>query len=265
MSDFDLLLFHRDLTVSTQGLDAGAAGVIVDLESRGKQKRQLGFDTEINSHTVKDLAALRRLTKGHLLCRISQPDPDDREIGAVIDAGADEIIVPMLTDAAQIERLLRKVDGVCQIMAMIETQAATVEIEKIAALPVDRIYVGLNDLQIDRGTRTIFAPLADGLMQGLRARCKGRAFGFGGLTLPGYGDPLPSRSFYGELARLDCRFTFLRRSFYRDLNGMDLAEALHIMQANISRYRNRSADQSAQDTAETVSAIMSLEGARCVG
>jgi len=102
-------------------------------------------------------------------------------------------------------------------------------------------------------------------MQNLRARCQERAFGFGGLTLPGYGDPLPGRSLYSEMARLDCRFTFLRRSFYRDLNGMDLAEAFHIMQAKISRYCNRSADESAQDTAEVVSAIQSLEGPRCVG
>lgn len=134
-------------------MDARAAGVIVELESQGKQKRQLGFDTEINSHQIENLAALRRLIKGRLLCRVSQPEPDDREIKAVIDAGADEIIAPMLTSAAQVERLLRKVDGACQIVAMIETKAATIEIERIVALPVDRICVGLNDLNIDRGTR----------------------------------------------------------------------------------------------------------------
>lgn len=63
------------------------------------------------------------------------------------------------------------------------------------------------------------------------------------------------------MARLACRFIFLRRSFYRDLSGMNLDEAFRIMQAKNNRYRGRSAKENAQVTAEAASAILNLEGA----
>tara|TARA_R110002049_G_scaffold10127_3_gene50469 strand:+ start:180392 stop:181201 length:810 start_codon:yes stop_codon:yes gene_type:complete len=257
---FDLLLFHRDLDVSAAYLEAGAAGVIVDLEIWEKRQRQSGYDTEINNHGIADLIALRGRTDQKVLCRVSRSDPDDHELSAVIGEGADEIIVPMLTSAAQAERFLRRVDGACKVTLMVETRGAVADIRDIATLPADRIYVGLNDLRIDRGSRTIFAPLADGLLEDMRDCCSDIAFGFGGLTLPGLGAPLPGHHLYAAMARLDCRFTFLRRSFYRDSVTLDPAEALRAIQADLQRYRRRSEVEQQNDAADAVNAVLKLEG-----
>lgn len=260
---FDLLVFHRELDASVAHLEAGAAGIIVDLENWGKRQRQAGYDTEINAHGIHDLTALRGRTDGAILCRISQPDPEDRELSTVIGEGANEIIVPMLANVGQAERILRRVDGACKVTLMVETCGAVADIQKIAALPADRIYVGLNDLHIDRGSPTIFEPLADGLLEELRNSCTDIAFGFGGLTLPGYGDPLPGRHLYAEMARLDCSSTFLRRSFYRDAQHLGLAEALGAIQAQICKYRSRSEAECQRDAADTVRAVEALEGYKC--
>lgn len=255
---FDLLLFHREVDTSVACLKAGAAGVIVDLESGTKRQRQMGFDTEINDHSIADLKALRRRTDGALLCRLSRPDPDDQELSSVVGEGADEVIVPMLSNVAQAERLMRRVDGACKVTLMIETCGAVADSAKIAALPANRIYVGLNDLRIERGTRSIFAPLGDGLLEKLRANCDGVAFGFGGLTLPGKGAPLHVGHLYAEMARLGCGFTFLRRSFYRDIGNLSLDQALASVQREIQQYRRRSSAAIALDFEETSRAVQAL-------
>ncbi len=255
---FDLLLFHREIETSIACLQAGVAGIIVDLESGNKRQRQLGYDTEINSHSISDLTALRCRTDGALLCRLSHPDPDDQELAAVIGAGANEVIVPMLSSADQAERILSRIDGACKVTLMIETCGAVADSKKIAALPVNRIYVGLNDLRIERGTSTIFAPLADGLLEGLRNSCDNVSFGFGGLTVPGKGAPLPGSHLYAEMARLGAGFTFLRRSFYRDVDQLSLSQALDSIQGEIQLYRNRSGAKAEHDFAETVRAVQTL-------
>ena len=50
---------------------AGAAGIVVDWERRGKARRQLGEGTQINADTPEDLARMRAATDGRLLCRIN--------------------------------------------------------------------------------------------------------------------------------------------------------------------------------------------------
>jgi hypothetical protein len=260
--NFNLFLFHRDIDVSVACLEAGAAGVIVDLENWGKQQRQSGYDTEINDHGIADLCALRSRTDRPILCRVSQPDPDDQELSAVIGEGANEIIVPMLTSADQAERILFRVDGACKVTLMIETCGAVAEIKKIASLSADRIYVGLNDLRIDRGSPTIFTPLKDGLLDELRNSIGDLAFGFGGLTLPGHGSPLPGHHLYAEMARLGCGFTFLRRSFYRDAAHLDPAEALSAIRTAVQRYRCRSEAECQRDAADAVLAVGELEQAQ---
>ncbi len=144
----DLFLFHHDLDTSLVCLDAGVIGVIVDLESRGKAERQSGFDTEINAHSIETLASLRTRTDRRLLGRLSGPEPDVAEISQVIDAGADEVIVPMQASAKQAQSICEQIGKACKIMLMVETAALAREIRKIDALPAERVYVGLNDLRI---------------------------------------------------------------------------------------------------------------------
>ena len=67
----DLFLFTVDPVWGADVVAAGAAGIVVDWERRGKSRRQLGEGTQINSDTPADLSRVRAATDGRLLCRIN--------------------------------------------------------------------------------------------------------------------------------------------------------------------------------------------------
>lgn len=127
-------------------------------------------------------------------------------------------------------------------------------VDQLCRLPISRAYVGLNDLAIDRGIRNIFWPLIDGTLDALRQYIS-VPFGFGGLTLPELGHPVPTRLLMAEMARLHCQFTFLRRSFLRDVAGKSLsAEVPRILHALDMTFA-RPAHQIEQDRQELCRAV----------
>ena len=63
--------------------------------------------------------------------------------------------------------------------------------------------------------------------------------GFGGLTLPGHGRPIATELLAGEMARLGADFTFLRRSFLRDLGDRPVGEGLAEIRAMLAATRRR--------------------------
>jgi hypothetical protein len=132
--------------------------------------------------------------------------------------------------------------------------------EELAALPLSRVFVGLNDLAIERRSQSIFTALVDGTIDEIRSAF-GTRFGVGGLTLPEAGHPLPSRLICGELARVRCTFTFLRRSFRRDVSGRSLdVEVLRIREA-VTEAFCRSNRQVYEDRNELVRAVLELDDA----
>lgn len=236
---FDLFLFHRDVDVSCQMLNEGVSAAIIDLESRGKNQRQAGFDTEINAHSLSDLRDLRAQTDRPIFCRIGSAEITEQELADTINSGADEIIIPMVRHVTEVECILRLINNRCAATVMIETTDAADQAKALSSLPINRIYVGLNDLHIDRGTDSIFAPLVDGYMDRIKEQCGDVPFGFGGLTLPDHGAPLAASHLYAEMARLECSFTFLRRSFYRDTLGKDGAQELENMKSVMRKMQMR--------------------------
>lgn len=217
---FELFVFHRDLEADLACVEGGASGVVVDLEVRGKKRRQQGFDTQINLHTLDDLRQVKRRLGVHVICRVNPFDPGDPgEILAAVAAGADEILVPMIRRLEEAEAVLELVDGACPVDLMIETEEAVTIAARLARLPLGRVYVGLNDLQICRRSPSLFTAIYDLTVEKVRRHFTAVPFGFGGLTLPGRGTPLPVEHLIHEMARLRCRFTFLRRSFFRDSTG----------------------------------------------
>ena len=71
----DLFLFTVDARWGADVVAAGAAGIVVDWERRGKARRQLGEGTQINYDTPEDLSRVRAATPGRLLCRINGYGP----------------------------------------------------------------------------------------------------------------------------------------------------------------------------------------------
>lgn len=240
--DFELLLFSTDAAFIKRAVTAGVDGIIVDWENRGKAGRQAFADTEINNYTVDDLLRVRRATEAKVVCRINAFSHGTRlEIAKAIEGGADEILLPMLRSLEEVEAFLEMINGRCAGGILVETVAAVGLSAELARLPLARVYVGLNDLSIERGTPNIFTAVADGTVERAR-RSFDLPFGFGGLTLPERGHPIPCRLLIGEMARLDCSFSFLRRSFHRDLDGKAVEEEIpRIKEALTSAFLRDSA------------------------
>jgi hypothetical protein len=220
---FSLIYFCTQPQLIAEAVAAGIDTIMVDCERLGKEVRQAGADTQINGDTVDDLRRVRGYTRAGVACRINRYHPLTHfEVEDAIEAGADEIFLPMVRLPWEVERVLQMVDGRCRLSILVETREAVDCAPKLARLPVARVYMGLNDLAIDRGATSIFDAVADGTVEQVR-----REFavpcGFGGLTLPELGAPIPCRLLIAEMARLECSFSFLRRSFTRDTLGSSLS------------------------------------------
>ena len=213
---------------------AGVDRIFVDLEYIGKSLRQGGMNTVQSHHTVEDVRAIRQtLTRAELLVRVN-PIHDasaaygssEEEIDAVIEAGADIVMLPYFTTAEEVRRYVRAVDGRARTMPLLESAGAVEAVDEILAVPgVDEIHIGLNDLSLDLGKKFMFELLADGTVEqlGLKCRLKGMPFGFGGIAAPGRG-MLPSEYIIREHYRLGSTRVILSRSFCNTELVTDLDE-----------------------------------------
>jgi hypothetical protein len=220
---FELLLFSSDPALIAEAEAGGVAGVVVDWEREGKAQRQAQADTQIGADTLEDLRRARAGTRTRLLCRINGHGPwTAREVAQALNEGADELLVPMVRRPAEVEAVLELAGGRCGVGILVETRDAVRQAAELARLPLTRAYLGLNDLAIEFRSASIFAAVADGTLEAVRGAFD-VPFGFGGLTAPEGGFPIACRLLMGEMARLGCRYSFLRRSFHRDVRGRDVA------------------------------------------
>jgi hypothetical protein len=258
----DLFLFTVDPRWGRDVVAAGAAGIVVDWERRGKLRRQLGEGTQINADTADDLARMREATSGRLLCRINALGPwTAGEVDEAVRCGADEILLPMVRTTEQVDRTLDLVAGRCGLGILIETQDAVDGAGALAARPLSRIYVGLNDLRIDRGSTELFRPLVDGTVDAVRAQVTS-PFGVGGLTLPGRGFPVSSDLLAAELVRAGADFTFLRRSFTADMAGRDPFVEVPLLLDAVDRLRRTGPAAAALSRSAFVAAVTGAVPAR---
>lgn len=253
---FEFLLFATHSQFIQRAVAAGVDGVIVDWEFMGKQARQAGADTEINKHTLADLQRVRACTDAHVLCRINRVGPTtEEELELAIGAGADEILLPMVEGPREVELVLDLVRGRCGVGILVETIPALSALEDLGRLPLSRVYLGLNDLGIARKTPNIFTAVADGTLEEVRRHFRRIPFGFGGVTCPEAGFPIPCRLLIGELARLACDFTFLRRSFWADMRERDMTIEVPRIRAAIEQARYRPENAVVEDRCALCKAI----------
>lgn len=258
-----LYLFSVDPEHVQEAIGAGIDGLVVDLERRGKALRQSGFDTEINLHTLDDLRRVRRATGARVICRVNSVSEGGlEELDSVVDAGADEILVPMVRSVAEVVQALELVGGRCDLGILVETIDAVREAGGLASLPLSRVYVGLNDLSIERGSRSLFSAVCDGTLARIQQSFS-QPFGFGGLTLPWLGWPVPCRLLMAAMQRFRCDFTFLRRSFLRDVPRTETASAVDAIRAEWACLRQlppAERERLADDLADRVGRLERLDG-----
>jgi citrate lyase beta subunit len=150
---------------------------------------------------------------------------DRHEILSAIHAGADEILVPMVTSVEQIDRAAEIIRDQASLSLMIETTEAIALTRQISQYNIHRVFVGLNDLSISLNQRNLFLPLLDGTVEHIRNNIH-TGFGVAGLTHPDAGYPVNCGMLINEMKRLNCTFGFLRRSYYADLKRYTQSEIL---------------------------------------
>jgi len=258
-----------DLVAAVAGPDAPpatrVAAVVVDWERKRKVERQaaarsrIGTDTQIGTDTADDLARVRAGAGVPTVCRINAPGPHSAgEVDLAARLGVSEVLVPMIRRVADVEDILRHAGDRVGVGVMIETGDAVAQAARIARLPIARTYVGLMDLALDRCSRSVFTALVDGTVERVRA-VVGVPFGFGGLTVPGRGEPVPTLLLLGEMARLDCQFTFLRRSFIADTRHVDRGEAVRRIRGAAAAAAGRSVAGVADDRRRLVEIVGALD------
>ena len=259
MAPLDLYLFSTDVASARAAEAAGVASVIVDWEHHGKAGRQRGYDTELNAGTAADVRALADALSIPVTVRVdSLRGQCGADVERALDAGAETLMLPMAESAADVERFLTLVRGRARTLVQLETASLVDRVATIRDLPWDSAYVGLNDLMISRRADWLWTPLLDGTLDRVFDALAGRPVGFGGVTVMGGGHPIPFSLLLREMERLSCRLSFLRRTFWREIEGRDVAAELDAVRAAWRAARLRSPEAVARDHA----ALQALLGER---
>ena len=221
--------------------------IFVDLERLGKAERQAGRDTFISAHHPDDVTRVRRAVRhSSLMVRVNPlNEGTSDEVDAVLAQGADLVMLPMFTRAAELREFAAIVAGRAPIVPLLETGAALECLDDWIATPgLQEVYIGLNDLHLSLGHRFMFEPLARGLIDlvAAAARRQGLRFGFGGIARIDEG-LLPGHDVLAEHLRLGSGSVILSRTFHRrgDEAGFE---------AEVAKLRRTEAELALRSTAQ---------------
>ena len=226
----EYILITGDSQRARYGAEAGVDRVMVDLEAVGKAERQGHLDTLISNHTMADVASVRAAVPGLTLMVRLDPWPFGHEqVEAAIGSGADVLMLPMFTRASEVTEFVSAVRGRAGVALLLETVRAAEDISDIVRVPgIDELHVGLNDLHIAMGSRFMFEPLANGLVEKIAntTLSAGINFGFGGIGRLSGPNLLDPALILSEHARLGSSQVLLSRDFNHGFFGPSPLEDL---------------------------------------
>ena len=198
---------------------AGVDRVMVDLEILGKIERQGSFDTLISRHALSDVNRLRSVLKRAVLMVRVNPMHNDshNEIRACTAAGAEVLMLPMISYPAEARQFVEIVGGCTKTCLLLETGAALARLRDILDVPgIDEVHIGLNDLHLALKLDFMFEVVSGGLIDYMSqaVRERGLRFGIGGIARLGRG-LLSPELILGEYVRLGSSQVILSRDFNR--------------------------------------------------
>ena len=219
----NLMYITNDAAVARIAESNGVNRIFVDLEYIGKNIRQGGMDTVQNHHTVADVKHVRQVLQcAELLVRCNpihdkteKYGSSKEEIDAIVENGADIIMLPYFKTTGEVKTFLSLVNGRTKTMLLFETPEAVDKVDEILTLDgIDEVFIGLNDLSLGYHKKFMFELLADGTVEKLclKFRLKGIPYGFGGIASLGKG-MLPAEYVIKEHYRLGSTRAILSRSF----------------------------------------------------
>jgi hypothetical protein len=252
---FVLTLWTNDVDLARRADAAGVQRIGVDLERLGKAERQRGRRTWISPHTVGDLAALRAaLTRARAFARVNPfNEASAGEVEAVLAAGAEVLMLPMVAEPHDAAAFTRIVDGRAAVVLLVECREAIERLTDLVAVDgVGEVHLGLNDLAISLGLPNRWLVLASDAVTTAAAAVQeaGLRFGLGGIgrvddtTLP-----IPSDLVYAEYARTGANAALLARSFWSG-PALDLPLEVARAQERLARWRRSGPEAQAAAHAE---------------
>ena len=226
---------------------AGVDRIFVDMEYIGKTLRQGGMDSVQNHHTIEDVRNIRKvLTKSELLVRVNpiheKTDEyfgSEEEIEAVIEAGADVVMLPYFKTIEEVRKFVTYVGGRAKVLLLLETPEAAEIADQIIAVPgVEEIHIGINDLSLGYGKTFMFELLTDGTVEKLCLKFKmaGIPYGFGGMAAIGTGR-LPAEAILKEHYRLGSSMVILSRSFCSVNDSTDINYIMEKFETGVRSIR----------------------------
>lgn len=236
-----LMYITNQPSVAKIAESTGVDRIFIDMEYIGKADRQGGMDTVQSHHTVEDVENIRNvITKSEILVRCNPIHENSKsEIDAVVNSGADIIMLPFFKTVKEVKSFIENVGGRVKTMLLLETPEAVECIDEILSLHgIDEIHIGLNDLSLGYGMKFMFELLADGTVEKLcrKFREKGIPYGFGGIARLGEG-LLPAERVIMEHYRLGSTKSILSRSFCNTQIMTDISEIEATFVENMAKLR----------------------------
>lgn len=212
-----LLYITNKPSIATIAQDAGVDIIFIDLEVLGKAERQGHLDSVKSTHSISDIAKVRRVVnKAKLLVRVNPINPNSKEeIEEVISAGADIVMLPMFKTADEVKSFVDYVDSRSQTMLLLETKEAVQNIDEIMKIKgINSFHIGLNDLHLAYEKSFMFELMIDGTVEYIVDKLKSckYEYGIGGIARIGYG-LVNSEYIINEHYRLGSSGAILSRSF----------------------------------------------------
>lgn len=252
-----LMYITNDPEIAVIAENAGVDRIFIDMEYIGKSDRQGGMDTVQCFHTVDDVRRIRKvIKKAQIMVRVNplhdatdEYCSSEEEINAVIEAGADLVMLPYFYDATDIERFVKIVDGRAIVFPLLESKEALENVDEILEVSgIDEIHVGINDLSLDLGKKFMFELLADGTVEYLCEKFKKKdiPYGFGGIGRLGKGD-LHADYVVKEHYRLGSGCSILSRSFCNANVVIDKKEIRELFTQGIKEIRDLEVECQKQD------------------
>lgn len=235
--------------------EAGVDWIFVDMEFIGKDCRQGGLDTVQNHHTVKDVAVVKAaVCRAKVLVRVNPIHPrlinkgsgqvtypsSKEEIEAVIEAGADIIMLPFFKTMEEVKEFIGYVGGRVKTCLLVETPEAANLLDQIVKIPgIDMIHIGLNDMHLALKMKFMFQLLADGSIDkwvNIIGK-KDIVYGFGGLASLD-GGAIPGHMILKEHYRVGSQMVIVSRAFCNTDIITDLEEVRTIFTNGIAAIRD---------------------------
>lgn len=219
----------------------GVDRIWVDLETLGKEERQGHIDSVKSHHSVEDIKKIvPLLDRAEMLVRVNPLNAkSEEEINAVIDAGADLVMLPMWKNAEDVKNFINLVGGRAGTILLLETKEAVESLDEVLTVGgIDEIHIGLNDLHLSYNMHFMFEPLADGMVEKICKKISNYniPYGFGGIAKLGYGD-LPAENIIQEHYRLGSTRAILSRSFCNTEKISSTEEIENVFSANMKSLR----------------------------